>query len=143
MLAAVHDCAFQRESDFYGADYVPPPGSGCPAWHERMIREALYYKVLFDAAIVGGMVLVRRGQNCMELRSLFDAAFQHRGFGTESMRFAEATWPEAVRWILATPYRSVDNQRLYERMGYRKAGQTDPLCPSGFCLYLYEKIRTQ
>lgn len=141
-LHTVQARAFRREAAFYGIAYVPPPGLDTVAWHERMLTEAHYFKILCDGAIVGGIVLIPRGETCMELRSLFiDEPFQNRGIGAEAVHIVEASYPGVTRWLLATPYRSLDNQRFYERLGYVRTGETAPLSASGFRLWLYAKDR--
>jgi hypothetical protein len=54
------------------------------------------------------------------------------------MKFLFEEFAGAEKWTLETPYLSFRNHHFYEKLGYKKVGETQPE-PDGFHLFLYEK----
>jgi len=62
------------------------------------------------------------------------------GIGAKAIKFLEQEFPEAKVWGLDTPYKSYGNHHFYEKMGYVKVRETEPINDKcGFYLYVYEK----
>ncbi len=134
--------AFADEFRRYGPSSVPPEFDSL-ARQVRTIEELHVYKVLRDGELVAGACVVELGDGVFVLASLFvEPRHQGQGIGTEVVRWIEREYSQARRWLLETPYLSLPNQRLYERLGYRKIGERVPPWAEGssFRLFEYEKL---
>lgn len=70
-----------------------------------------------------------------------EKASQNKGIGAKAISFIEGEFSQAKRWRLHTPYKNYRNHHFYEKMGYRKIGETTPKeDKGGFYLFEYEKI---
>lgn len=106
----------------------------------RAIEEAIYYKILFNEAIVGGFSLYDLGHRHFELGSIYiDPDCQGKGIGTKAIEYMEQSHPEIKIWTLDTPYKSFRNQHFYEKMGYIKTGEFKPEPLNDFVLFKYQK----
>jgi RimJ/RimL family protein N-acetyltransferase len=115
-----------------------PPGYDSVAWQIETMNQAPYIKLLEDETIIGGIVLEPMGpEHCHLGRIFLDPPYHGRGIGTQAMAWLEKTYPEYRLWTLRTPALNLRNQRLYERLGYRKTGEKE-IFP-GFVLFEYEK----
>jgi ribosomal protein S18 acetylase RimI-like enzyme len=133
--------AFEDEFRRYGAASIPPEFDSL-IQQMRVIEELHYYKILRDGELVGAMCVVDLGEGELVLASLYvEPRVQGQGIGTEAIIWVERQFPHARRWRLDTPYLSFSNQRLYERLGFRKLGERVPKWAEGsdFRLYEYEK----
>jgi len=61
----------------------------------------------------------QKDATCYVERLIVDPPYRRRGIGTALLREIEAAHPAARRFELFTGHRSVNNLRLYERLGYR------------------------
>jgi GNAT superfamily N-acetyltransferase len=134
--------AFADEFRRYGSISIPPEFDSL----ERQIRfidELHYFKILRGGELVGAACVVDLGEGEFVLASIYvDPSVQGQGIGTKAIFGLERQFPQARRWRLETPYLSFSNQRLYERVGYRKLGEQVPSFAVGsdFRLFEYEKI---
>ena len=98
------------------------------------------YKIVLDGKIIGGLSCCNKGEYYW-LGGLYIARnYQNQGIGAKAILFLESEFPDAKCWRLHTPYKSYRNHHFYEKMGYRKIGETKPLIDKGgFFLYEYEK----
>jgi GNAT superfamily N-acetyltransferase len=101
-----------------------PYGYDSAEWQALMIDCCLYYKILSEGQLVGGLLIEDRGGGWYHiLRIYIDPDFQRRGIGLQAMRFAEAELPHAKKWSLNTPIWSPGNQQFYEGLGYVKVSE--------------------
>ena len=113
-----------------------PPGYESEEETQRLIKNYLFYKIIFDKKIIGFFWLHGDDNKFYELEDLCIHPEQHnKGFGFETLKLMEELHPQIKKWVLGTPYYSVKNQYLYEKIGYKKTGQTE----DGF-LFFYEKL---
>ena len=72
-----------------------------------------------------------------------DPAHQGHWYGQKALRLLEQHFPHITRWSLHTPHRSYRNRHFYEKMGYRKIGETRiphvPGLVEDFVLFEYER----
>jgi GNAT superfamily N-acetyltransferase len=141
VLLPMHMRAFAVDVAQYGQG---PPGYNRLEWHKEMLDQAIYYKIQHQGRIVGGIIVRERSAEHYYLDTLFvDPEFHNSGIGTQAMIVLEHMFPMIQLWSLHTPYQSYRNHHFYEKLGYRKVGQTDPTehpgAVEGFCLWLYEK----
>jgi len=99
------------------------------------------YKMVLDGKIVGGMSCFDHGNNEFWLGGIYiDKDHQNMGIGAKAIKFLEKEFPQAKVWGLDTPYKSYRNHHFYEKMGYVKVRETEPIKDKGgFYLYVYEK----
>jgi GNAT superfamily N-acetyltransferase len=138
ILVNVQIRAFHDDARIYpGVETGGPPGYDS---HERMLEDMgkhHCHNIVSDGRIVGGIVIVERGDGCFHLDKIFiDPDYHNRGIGTQAMRFIEATY-SAAKWTLDTPVYSVRNHHFYEKLGYVKVDEFEEA--DGFRLYAYEK----
>lgn len=139
-LADISLRAFHHDVN-YGADGEGgPPGYDSPEWQKKMMRiAAAYCKILLDGRIVGGFLLFHQGPSHIELGRIFiDPGVQNQGIGAEACTTMHKLFPEAKHWTLGTPQWNKRNHHFYEKMGYKKVGETPE--GDGPAEFLYEKI---
>lgn len=80
----------------------------------------VFLKAVIDDKIVGSVRADMSGGVCRIGRLIVHPDFRSGGIGTRLMVEIESRFPDAARYELFTGYRSVNNIRLYERLGYRE-----------------------
>lgn len=129
--------AFQDDYMIYGS---MPPEIDTISWHKSNIKDGMYYKIIFEDKIVGGIKLFNLGNLHFRLGSIFiEPNYQNKKIGTEAIRHIESEHSNVKKWSLDTPYKSYRNHYLYEKLGYEKVGEEYPEEGKNFCLYIYEK----
>lgn len=129
--------AFDDDKKEYGS---VPPGIESVDWHRYQIKSGMYYKIIFDNKIVGGIKLFNLKSGHYRLGTILILPdFQNRGIGHKAMEFIENEYPNAQKWSLDTPHKSYRNHYFYEKHGYVKVGETQPSKEREFYLFLYEK----
>ncbi len=129
--------AFEEDKLLYGER---PPELDTTIWHKRNIAEGLYYKIIEDNIIVGGLKLFLLQDGHMRLGTIYiDPDYQNRGIGSKTLKFIENQFPNVKKWSLDTPYKSYRNHHFYEKLGYSRVGEEKPEPDNEFCLYVYEK----
>lgn len=137
-LVKIEIAAFHYDSVLYpGVELGGPPGYDSVEVALQKIKEDIYYKILADGQIVGGIVVYDHGEGHFHLDLIYIDPAQHdRGIGTQAMTLLEAAHP-ALKWTLDTPLYAVRNQHFYEKFGYIKV--KDFTADDGFALIAYEK----
>jgi GNAT superfamily N-acetyltransferase len=129
--------AFDDDLKKYGA---LPPGIELMEWHTSKVENGIYYKIMSDDTIVGGINLFDLGNRHFCLGAIFiSPEYQNRGIGSKTIVFIENKYSQAKRWILETPYLNTANHRFYERHGYKKIDEIQPEKGKNFYLFIYEK----
>lgn len=100
-----------------------PPGVTDIDWTRNMIGdpESVYYKVLLDARLVGGVILAvdaEKYSNENFWRIFIEPVYHGRGIGQEAFRHVYRLHPDVKRWRLGTPEYATRNRRFYESMGF-------------------------
>jgi GNAT superfamily N-acetyltransferase len=124
---------------FAGLPSGGPPGYDSVGWQVQMMQRGMYYKILDDKRIIGGIILFNQGNGVCHLGRIYlDPDYQNQGIGGEAMEFIEKLFPAARKWTLGTPGWAVRNHHFYEKHGYVKVGE-EPFGPDGVG-FLYEKV---
>jgi GNAT superfamily N-acetyltransferase len=102
---------------------IGPPGMVDPEWTKRIInsKESVYYKILLDGHIVGGLIVAANPEKYPEenfWRIFVEPAYQDRGIGQQAIRQLYRLHPDVKRWRLGTPEYHVKNRHFYESMGF-------------------------
>lgn len=110
-------------------------------WHERMMKNSIYYAILRNEEIIGGVNIFKGKNKEYYLCSIFiDSKLQNKGLGTQVIDILEQTYSDAKKWFLETPSMSVQNHHFYEKFGYIYVRDMVPNgAPEGFSLRVYEK----
>ena len=129
--------AFEDDNVLYGA---MPPDIDSIEWHKFNIKSGMYYKIIYDSNIVGGIKLFYIGDGHYRLGTIYiSPEYQNKNIGTEVIRLIESQYPQAKKWSLDTPYKNYRNHHFYEKLGYVKVGEERPQQKSEFTLFIYEK----
>lgn len=87
------------------------------------------YKIMLDETIIGTFWLDHETDNRPNHFELQDFCilpeYQNDGYGRKAMELMEKLYPNVEIWSLSTLLYSVRNQHLYEKMGYKKIGETE------------------
>ncbi|MBI5351478.1 MAG: GNAT family N-acetyltransferase [Chloroflexi bacterium] len=136
LLTAIQVEAFSEQVKKYN---FAPPGYDSIDFQIKSMKRYFYYKILHEDEIVGGIIVNRIAKNtCYILRIFIKRQRQNSGTGTQAMQLLENEFPKIRKWQLDTPYLSFQNHHFYEKLGYRKIGETKPES-NGFYCFLYEK----
>jgi len=116
-----------------------PPGYDSVDWQIWAMRRGIYFKILDDDQIIGGIILFDMRNRHFNLGRIYlDPAYQGRGIGTQAIEFIEDRYPHVKKWTLDTPGWATRNQHFYEKLGYVKVGE-ELMDGQDWPLWLYEK----
>ena len=137
LLAARID-AFSWDLETYG--HGPPGYDSMEKLREGFAHENVWhYKILDGGRLIGGICVFRPDRGHCHLGGLYiDSGHQNQGMGSQAVKLLFQDFPDAERWTLDTPYLSFRNHHFYEKLGFRKVGETTPEA-DGFYLFQYEK----
>jgi GNAT superfamily N-acetyltransferase len=133
----LQQCAYQSEAAIYD-DYSIPPLVETLDQLRGHFRSRRFWKAAEDDRIVGSVRAFREEETCHVERLIVRPDYRKRGIGTALLRQIEAAYPTAARFALFTGHRSVDNLRLYQRLGYRPFRQER--VSDGLTMVFLEKI---
>ena len=98
-----------------------------------------YYFILLNGTQIGVIRVVRRSDDICRVSPIFVLPeFQGRGCAQQAMLQAEALYPHTTVWQLDTILQEEKLCYLYEKLGYRKTGETETIQP-GMDIVFYEK----
>ena len=138
-LTRVSRSTFEHDVNYGAPDRGGPPGYDSEAWQRRMMRRGNYFKILAADEIIGGMIVFSAGGGHYELGRIFiHPDRQNQGIGVQALAFIEHAFLDAKRWTLNTPSWAERNHHFYEKLGYVKSGEHEPL-ETPFLLFSYEK----
>lgn len=137
-ILALQKLAYQSEARL-NDDWTIPPLTQTLHEIEEEFETKTVLKAVFDRKIVGSVRAVLDSGTCLIGRLIVHPGFQGKGIGTALMKEAEEAFPHARRFELFTGTRSVDNIRLYRRLGYREFREEE-LSPKVRLVFL-EKLR--
>lgn len=138
-LVEVQRRTFDDDSERFAGGPGGPPGYDSVDWQVWAMRKAIYYKILDDDRLIGGIILFDMHHRHFNLGRIYiDPDYQDRGIGTLALHFVEKAHPQAKRWTLDTPSWATRNHHFYEKMGYVKVGE-EHLEDMALWLWLYEK----
>lgn len=131
--------SFKEEVNLYG---FGPSNYDSLEMQRSSIENSLYYKIMNEDKIVGAMSVKDKGDGHFRVNSIYvDTDYQNKGVGSIAMNFLYREFPKVKKWTLETPYKSYRNHHFYEKMGFKKVGETEPDAEKdGFYLFLYEKV---
>ncbi|WP_404448509.1 GNAT family N-acetyltransferase [Sutcliffiella horikoshii] len=113
--------------DSHFADYnIQPPGYDSVHTTRYMMEELVYYKIMLEQQLVGGVILTVTGSRYGRIDRIFiDPSYQGQGFGSEVISLVEKTYPTVTTWDLETSGRQKGNLHFYEKMGFERTFETE------------------
>lgn len=137
-IIQVRRLAYEDEDIRFGkrsGEYLKYVGDiGFVSW---CLDKYLLYKIMLDEKIIGTFWLDHETDNRPNHFELQDFCiipeYHNKGYGAKTMKLMEEMHPNIKIWSLGTMNVSIRNQHLYEKMGYKKVGETEKSV-------LYEKI---
>lgn len=132
--------AFTDEVKLYG---FGPDGYDNVNIQREIIKRFNSYKIMDGEKIIGGITCIEKTCGEFLISGLYVMrAYQNKGVGTMAIKFIEKEYPHGKVWTLETPYKSFRNHHFYEKMGYKKVGESNPIKEkSDFYLFKYEKVK--
>lgn len=108
-------------------DYnIQPPGYSSVEMTKYMIEELVYYKIINNKDIVGGIIVTITGKSFGRIDRIFvDPDYQGKKIGSRVIELIEEEFPTVRTWDLETSSRQVNNHHFYEKMGYRTTFKTE------------------
>ncbi|MBE5962769.1 MAG: GNAT family N-acetyltransferase [Lachnospiraceae bacterium] len=136
---------FVEEMRMYGKDpdvFISPEGI---AFEKDSIMNAdgnqYNFVAEYDEKIIGGCRVIDEGEGQYYIKNIYiGMEWQNKGIGSMLIKFLYGEFADAKRWHLETPYRSYRNHHFYEKLGFKKVGETEPE-EDGFYLFQYEYRR--
>ncbi|MDR2982680.1 MAG: GNAT family N-acetyltransferase [Puniceicoccales bacterium] len=116
-ILSIQKKAFEAEAKLYNDVSIPPLLES-----EDEIREAFTREVILKAeqghVLAGSIRVELRGHVAMLGRLSVDPVFQKQGIGSSLVRACENVFPQADCCELFTGSRSLENIRMYQKIGY-------------------------
>jgi len=137
ILKSLSISAFEENYQKYG-HY--PPGLESIDWHKEKIKNGIYHIIQYEKEIVGGVYMILHPNNEMKIEYLFiHPEYQDKKIGAGVMALIEKEYNGISKWFLLTPHKDIRNHYFYEKLGYEKVGEIQPIEKSEFTLFRYEK----
>ena len=111
--------AYQSEAEIYN-DYSIEPLIETPLELQEQFKHKTFLKALLEDRIVGSVRGYLKTGTAHIGRLAVEPSFQNQGIGTQLIGSIEAHFPSAERYELFTGNKSVNNLRLYNKLGYRE-----------------------
>lgn len=140
-LFAMQRAAFLPLLEKY-RDYATSPANEPIEKMKARIREQNggFFKILAGGELAGAIRIRQKEAGRFWIGPLFiTPQFQGGGIAQAALLGAEALYPKALSWHLATLVEEQGNCRLYEKMGYRRIGMPEKLNALATLVY-YEKL---
>lgn len=121
-------------------DYDSSPGAeGLERTEQRLAEKKTdYYFISAGGLHVGALRMCNFGKLC-KLKQLFILPeYQNQGFAQQAVKLCEALYPKAECFELDTILQEKQLCYLYEKLGYRKTGETQSI-KDGMDLVFYRK----
>ena len=116
--------AYQQEAILYD-DWTIPPLTQTLLQIQETFANTIFLKAVSEGRIVGSVRALLDAGTCKIGRLIVHPDFQRMGIGSMLMEEIEAHFPNATRFELFTGTKSVNNIRLYQKLGYAEFHQQD------------------
>ena len=110
--------AYQSEAEIYPDCIIPPMTQTIGKMREEFQSQVLY-KAIYENDIIGSVRAYSEDNSCFIGRLIVHPEFQRKGIGTKLMNAVETHFSDVQRYELFTGTKSIENIRLYERLGYK------------------------
>ena len=123
-ILALQKIAYQSEAMLYDDWTIPPLTQTIPEM-EAEFEINVFLKVVVQERIVGSVRGSLKSGTCSIGRLIVHPDYQGKGIGTALMESIESAFIGAKRFELFTGTKSIDNIRLYRRLGYEGFREED------------------
>ena len=111
--------AYQSEAALFGNKDIPPLKQTLDEVIEEYHKGIILKMVDTDNLIIGSIRAWEMKETVYVGKLMVHPDYRHRGYGTKLLRRIEEYYPQK-RYELFTSTRSIDNIRLYQKMGYQE-----------------------
>ncbi len=111
--------AFQTEAAIYRDNSIRPLTETLSDL-ESQFGSRKFLKATENGRVIGSIRAFAENGTCFVERLMTHPEFRRQGIGTALLARIETLFPNADRFELFTGEKSVENLRLYERLGYRR-----------------------
>jgi ribosomal protein S18 acetylase RimI-like enzyme len=123
-ILALQKVAYQSEALLYD-DWSIPPLTQTESQIEAEFESKVFLKATSNDRIVGSVRASLDRDTCLVGRLIVHPDFQRNGIGTRLLLEIEAFFSSADRYELFTGSKSIDNIRIYRRLGYQVCREED------------------
>ena len=123
-ILALQRLAYQSEARL-NDDWSIPPLTQALSELEAEFAAKVFLKAVSGDKIIGSVRGWLVSGTCLIGRLIVHPDYQGKGIGTLLMQSLEKAFPHAERFELFTGTRSIDNIRLYQRLGYQSFREED------------------
>lgn len=123
-----------------GASKVLPPGCNSLKWNSDRILNEQVYKIEVNGIILGGFIIFDYGTCKKEIGRVWVVPeYQNMGIGKSAFEELFNLHNEIKEWYIESPDWAKRNHYLYEKMGFKKIGEScyNQIC--GWKEYKYKK----
>lgn len=111
--------AYQSEAALFGSCDIPPLKQTLDKVIEEYHKGIILKMVTEDGLIIGSVRAYEQEGTVYVGKLMVHPDYRHQGYGTRLLSEIEKYYPQK-RYELFTSTRSIDNIRLYQRMGYHE-----------------------
>ena len=123
-VLALQKVAYQSEAKL-NDDWTIPPLMQTLSEIEAESETRIFLKAVSGDRIIGSVRASLDSGSCRIGRLVVHPDYQGKGIGASLMERIEAAFSSAERFELFTGVKSIDNIRLYQRLGYREYRQEE------------------
>ena len=123
-ILALQKIAYQKEAALYDDWNIPPLTQTLPEIQNEF-KTIVFLKAILNDRIMGSVRASLDSETCMIGRLIVHPEYQSSGIGTLLLKNIENVFSKAKRFELFTGTKSVDNIRLYQKLGYGEYRQQD------------------
>ncbi|MDD2467609.1 MAG: GNAT family N-acetyltransferase [Desulfobulbus sp.] len=137
-ILALQKIAYEKEATLYD-DWNIPPLTQSLSEIQNEFNTSIVLKAIVGVKIIGSVRASLDSDICKIGRLIVHPDYQSKGIGSLLVQDIERHFPNAKRFELFTGTKSVDNIRLYRKLGYVECRQQD-LSPKVRIVFM-EKIK--
>jgi len=119
-ILSLQKTAFLSEAELYD-NYDIEPLTQTINSIENDFKTHIFLKAEYQNKIIGSVKIKDNGEFCWIGKLMVIPGYRNKGIGRKLMLAAEKIYPKGKQFILFTGYKSINNIKLYESIGYTKS----------------------
>jgi len=136
-ILALQKIAYQSEAQFYD-DWTIPPLTQTLSQIETEFESKVFLKAVSAKKIIGSVRASVENDTCHVGRLIVHPDYQKKGIGTQLLLKIETFFSDSERFELFTGSGSINNIRLYRRLGYQ-AYREEKLSPKVRLIFMEKR----